>query len=95
MDTGGFGIPISMRQINFGLFNHSVHLSSFWCEIEERATVGIDPPLASVMVRFEITESPMFGLWCPGFLSAPPNPPIYRSLPRLYPDICPGIGGAS
>jgi hypothetical protein len=28
MDTGGFGIPIIMRQMNGGLFNHSVHLSS-------------------------------------------------------------------
>src|ERR687898_420647 len=27
MDPGGFGIPISMRQMNGGLFNHSVHLS--------------------------------------------------------------------
>src|SRR5215217_1466438 len=27
MDTGRFGIPINMRQMNGGLFNHSVHLS--------------------------------------------------------------------
>src|SRR5919112_2755225 len=28
MDTGAFGIPISMLQMNGCLFNHSVHLSS-------------------------------------------------------------------
>ncbi len=27
MDTGRFSIPVSMRQMNGGLFNHSVHLS--------------------------------------------------------------------
>jgi hypothetical protein len=92
-----------MQDVGFGLLRihlprtlvNKPSLDSFWCEIEERATLGIGSPLASVMVRLELTEPPMFGLWCPGWPSAPPSPPIYRSPPRLYPDICPDIGDAS
>jgi hypothetical protein len=72
-----------------------ISLSSFWCEIEERTTVGIGSALASVMVRLELTEPPKFGLWCPGWPSEPPNQPIYRSPPHLYPDNGPDIRGAS
>jgi hypothetical protein len=44
MDTGGFGIPIIMRQMNGGLFNHSVHLSNvvlckYLCLISESGLV--------------------------------------------------------
>jgi hypothetical protein len=43
MDTGGFGIPIIMRQMNGGLFNHSVHLSSVMALYNPAGPIG--PPL--------------------------------------------------
>ena len=71
-------------------------LDSFWCEIEERTTVGIGWPFwLRVWSASSITEPPMFELWYPGWPSGPPSPPIYRSPPRLYPDNGPGIRGAS
>ena len=71
-------------------------LDSFWCEIEERTTVGIGWPFwLRVWSASSITETPMFELWYPGWPSGPPSPPIYRSPPRLYPDNGPGIRGAS
>ena len=47
--------------------------------------MGIGSPLASVMVRLELTEPPMFGLWYPGWPSAPPTHPSAEALLAFIP----------
>src|SRR5215211_6358534 len=96
MDTGRSISFTSLRQVNDRLFNHSVHLSSFWCEMGKQTAVGGHSLFCfSLWSALSIIEPPPFGLWCSGWPSVPPSPPIYRSPPHPDPGNGPDIGGAS
>jgi hypothetical protein len=51
MDTDGFGIPISMRQMNGGLFNHSVHLSGLSWTVQLEKSGAQSPAAVARFVR--------------------------------------------
>jgi hypothetical protein len=71
-------------------------LDGFRCAMGERTAIGICSPIRfGLWSASSITEPPPFGLWCPGWPSALPTPPIYQNLPRLYPGNGSDIRGAS
>src|SRR5215210_7707048 len=72
------------------------HLPSFWCEMGKQTAVGGHSLFCfSLWSALSIIEPPPFGLWCSGWPSVPPSPPIYRSPPHPDPGNGPDIGGAS
>src|SRR5918994_1596560 len=89
-------LPELVKDIERPMSIYLVHLSSFWCEIEERTTLGIGSPIRfGLWSDSSIIEPPTFGLWCRGWSSALPSPPICQTLPRLYPDNDQDVPGAS
>jgi hypothetical protein len=71
-------------------------LGSFRCEMGEQTTVDIGSPIRfGLWSHSSLSEPPTFGLWCRGWSSALPSPPICQTLPRLYPDNDPDVPGAS
>ena len=72
-------------------------LDSLWCEMGQQTATGISalPSLFGLWSASSITAPPTSGLWYRDWPSAPPNPPICRSLPRLYPGNGPDVPAAS
>ena len=66
MDTGGISIPISMRQMNGGLFNHSVHLSS-WITLVPFQVLLLFPNASDMRLVYSCGAPPL------------PEPAVYRS----------------
>src|ERR687897_1595291 len=90
------GVSFSLYYLLYTRRRFDVVLDSFWCEIEERTTLGIGSPIRfGLWSDSSIIEPPTFGLWCRGWSSALPSPPICQTLPRLYPDNDQDVPGAS